>query len=208
MIPDFKTYVGESVWGDIRKRGNGTDVKKEDDNKFRKEFERIKQMELIHPKAEWHLGLDYEWTPCNFGAESYDQPGWYLNSEEIVELAEYLKSTESGYEMAGSSAFDILRNRHWEEKKIGKWWFFVFGREGEDLLYIPNFGCYSEDSPDKFYRPLKLDPTYYGWCWPNDGAGYMQIKKAGKSLLTKGYINSNQTAESDKFQVRLVKRIS
>lgn len=30
MIPDFKTYIGESVWGDIRKRGNGTEVKDED----------------------------------------------------------------------------------------------------------------------------------------------------------------------------------
>ena len=31
MIPDFKTYIKESIWGDIRRRGNGTDVKKEDD---------------------------------------------------------------------------------------------------------------------------------------------------------------------------------
>ena len=31
MIPDFKTYIGESVWNDIRRRGVGTDVKKEDD---------------------------------------------------------------------------------------------------------------------------------------------------------------------------------
>lgn len=30
MIPDFKTYIDESVWNDIRKRGNGTDVKNED----------------------------------------------------------------------------------------------------------------------------------------------------------------------------------
>ena len=30
MIPDFKTYINESVWGDIRKRGLGNDVKKED----------------------------------------------------------------------------------------------------------------------------------------------------------------------------------
>ena len=30
MIPDFKTYIGESVWNDIRRRGNGTDIKKED----------------------------------------------------------------------------------------------------------------------------------------------------------------------------------
>ena len=31
MIPDFKTYINESVWGDIRKRGLGTEVKAEDD---------------------------------------------------------------------------------------------------------------------------------------------------------------------------------
>lgn len=30
MIPDFKTYINETVWGDIRRRGNGTDVKQED----------------------------------------------------------------------------------------------------------------------------------------------------------------------------------
>ena len=32
MIPDFKTYVGESVWGDIRRRGNGGNIKLEDDD--------------------------------------------------------------------------------------------------------------------------------------------------------------------------------
>ena len=31
MIPDFKTYIGESVWGDIRRRGLGSEVKEEDD---------------------------------------------------------------------------------------------------------------------------------------------------------------------------------
>ena len=31
MIPDFKTYIGESIWNDIRRRGNGSDIKKEDD---------------------------------------------------------------------------------------------------------------------------------------------------------------------------------
>ncbi len=199
--------LSESVWNDIRRRGIGTDVKAEDDNKFRKEFERIKQMELIHPKVEWHLGVDYEWTPCNFGAESYDQPGWYLNSEEIVELAEYLKSTNSGYEIAGNMAFDILRNRRFEKKKIGKWWYYIFGREGDTLLYIPNFGCYSEGS-NTLHIPIKTTPMYYGCCWPKDGAGYTQIQNDGKSLLTKTYIESNQTSESDRFQVRLVKRIS
>ena len=31
MIPDFKTYIKESVWGDIYKRGAGEQVRKEDD---------------------------------------------------------------------------------------------------------------------------------------------------------------------------------
>ena len=31
MIPNFNTYIKESVWGDIRKQGLGTEVKAEDD---------------------------------------------------------------------------------------------------------------------------------------------------------------------------------
>ena len=34
MIPDFKTYIGESVWSDIHKRSNGKTVRKEDDIDF------------------------------------------------------------------------------------------------------------------------------------------------------------------------------
>ena len=30
MIPDFKTYIGESVWADIHKRSNGKQERKED----------------------------------------------------------------------------------------------------------------------------------------------------------------------------------
>lgn len=30
MIPDFKTYIGESVWADIHKRSNGSTIRKED----------------------------------------------------------------------------------------------------------------------------------------------------------------------------------
>lgn len=30
MIPDFKTYIGESVWADIHKRSNGKSYRKED----------------------------------------------------------------------------------------------------------------------------------------------------------------------------------
>ena len=31
MIPDFKTYIGESVWADMHKRSNGSQGRKEDD---------------------------------------------------------------------------------------------------------------------------------------------------------------------------------
>ena len=31
MIPDFKTYIGESVWTDMQKRSSGETIRKEDD---------------------------------------------------------------------------------------------------------------------------------------------------------------------------------
>lgn len=31
MIPDFRTYIGESIWADIHRRSNGEQVRKEDD---------------------------------------------------------------------------------------------------------------------------------------------------------------------------------
>ena len=204
MIPDFKTYIGESVWNDIRRRGIGADVKAEDDNKFRKEFERIKQMELIHPKVEWHLGADFLWTPCNFGAESYDQPGLYLNSEEIIELGNFLENTD--YRIAGNAAFDLLRNRRFEKKKIGKWWYYIFVCDDDKELYIPNFGCYSEENYNELLMPTKDSLTYYGGAYKS-GAGYTAIKSKGKILDCKTYTNSNQTSESDRFQIRLVKMV-
>lgn len=38
MIPDFKTYIRESFWGDVHRRSRGDEVRKEDDiNLFDKE---------------------------------------------------------------------------------------------------------------------------------------------------------------------------
>ena len=31
MIPDFKTYIGESTWGEMRKRSSGETIRKEDE---------------------------------------------------------------------------------------------------------------------------------------------------------------------------------
>lgn len=194
--------ITESIWADLEDRSSG-DVSRREDYEYTNIFKKIKTMELIHPSVEWVLGVDYLWTPCNFGAESYDQPGLYLNSEELVELHEFLKNTE--YEIAGSMAFDILRNRRFEKKKIGKTWYYIFGGDDDKKLYIPNFGVYTEGS-DNLIKPTGNDAAYYG-CYHIEGAGYTQIKNAGKSYLCKTYINSSQGTDSDRFQVRLVKKI-
>ena len=195
--------IDESIWSDLQDRSSGALVRKED-YKYGEWFSKIKEMELLHPSISWHSGLDFIWTPCNFGAESYDQPGLYLNSEEIIELGNFLENTD--YEIAGYSAFGMLGNRRFEKKKIGKWWYYIFVCDDDKELYIPNFGVYAEGDPNNLLKPTKDSLTYYGGVHKS-GAEYTAIKNRGKSLDCQTYINSNQTSESDRFQVRLVKKI-
>ena len=196
--------INESVWGDIRRRAEGQEVRKEDRNSLKDAFHKMKEMTFIYPKRNWSSGVDFEWAPCNLGAESYDQPGLWLTSEDILELNDMLKDT--GYMIAGSAAFGSLSSRTFEKKKIGKTWYLIFG-EGSQRVYIPNFGYYSEGLPDKPIKPTGKDHTPYG-CMHIGKAGYAMLWNAGQSYLSKVYINSNQGDTSDKFQVRLVKRIS
>ena len=90
MIPDFKTYITESIWSDIQDRSMGKTVRKEDIHWYTEPFNKIKEMELIDMSNKMDLGVKYLWTPCNFGAESYKQPGLYLTYDEILELNEFL----------------------------------------------------------------------------------------------------------------------
>lgn len=66
MIPNFKTYIGESVWGDIRKRGNGSEIKREDniDNMvFAEFFQYIKDnYEVCDPNDFFAIG---QWLDTN-----------------------------------------------------------------------------------------------------------------------------------------------
>ena len=192
--------IDESMWGGVMDRSAGRTTRNEDYNEFREEFEKIKKMELIEG-----YGSRFLWTPCNFGAESYDQPGRYLDYEEIIELNKYLKSTGSDYEIAGDEAFSHLIGRPFTKEKRGKWWYFIFSwnKDNSNPLYIPNFGYYSMG---KMITPTKSDAFYYGMDWMNKSAGYVVLRNPD-NYLTKKIYTLKPTSE-DKLQVRLVKRIS
>lgn len=48
MIPDFKTYIGESTWGDMRRRSSGEQIRREDDINLLDETGLVKYMEKIY----------------------------------------------------------------------------------------------------------------------------------------------------------------
>lgn len=210
MIPDFKTYIGESVWVDMHKRSNGSEIRKEDRNKLVDALEKAKKQEFIHFPKEWRVGLDYAFAPCNFGADSYDEPGLYLNSEELVELRDLLADTE--FEIARQTAFDLLINRPFKKEKINGYWHYIFD-DGTNKLNIPNFGYISEyyakhpGEKEKISgHNTKNEHFPYGCCL-KDGAYYIMLYNEGKSFLSKLYKN-NDGPLTDRFQVRLVKKIS
>ena len=209
MIPDFKTYIEESVWSDIHRRSNGTEIRKEDRNKLTDGIEKARKQEFVHFPKEWRVGPDYTFAPCNFGADSYDEPGLYLNSEELVELKDLLVDTE--FEIAGSMAWDLLSDRPFEREKIKGYWHYVFD-DGENKLHVPNFGFISKyyaqhpEQEENISGTDKRSYTTYGACL-RDKAYYIMLYNVEKSFMNKLYKNYDGPL-TDKLQVRLVKRIS
>lgn len=63
MIPNFKTYIKESVWGDIRKRGNGTDIKKEDDINQLNSTDFFSYIYCLYWPTEWNDGETIDQFP-------------------------------------------------------------------------------------------------------------------------------------------------
>lgn len=63
MIPNFKTYIKESVWNDIRRRGNGTDIKKEDDINNMDMSEFCNYLYLNYWPTEWNDGETIDQFP-------------------------------------------------------------------------------------------------------------------------------------------------
>lgn len=202
MIPDFKTYIKESVWSDIHRRSNGIQVRKEDEYQYKSYFEKIKKMELIDMSDPMDSGTKYLWTPCNFGSESYDQPGLYLSYSELVELGEFLKHTD--YKMATESEFKSLITKEFGLKKTNGYWDYVFKSANSDkYLHIPGFGYVSGVS-DKIYKPTKTQFLFYGTMF-GDICGYVSIGNIHNSWHL-NYHYLDESSSSDKLQVRLVKK--
>ena len=79
MIPDFKTYLKESVWGDVRRRADKKSERKEDDvnlldldglceylNKIYGEFDHRESIKISEWKGERWLSVDLSDSPSGY----------------------------------------------------------------------------------------------------------------------------------------------
>ena len=193
--------INESHWSEMNRRSQGISVRKEDENPFLAEFRKIQKMELLRPGPIYRSGLDFLWTPCNFGAESPEEPGLYLSREELLELNNLLKGTK--YEIMTINPIRHLINLKVKQKKIGGYYAYYYnGYDGKELL-IPNFGAYSILRKEIIWK-YKDDIIHYGSVMNNKPA-YVSIYKSNYNKL-EGSIYVDPGDEM-KYQVRLVKRI-
>ena len=195
--------LSESVWMDIHKRSNGEAARREDPLECA--FIKAKEMELIDVTSPMHSGRKTLWTPCNLGAESYDEPGLWLDYNQIAELHSMLKNT--GYYIASSFDWDGLRTVYGKSVKIkDKTYGFLFA----DKLYIPNFGYMS--SLDKPLFTKRNDGGVYGsvlYDVPSYTVFHFTMDKTTYKIGSfRPATTMNDQDSTDKFQVRLVKRVS
>ena len=200
--------INESLWSDIQDRNAGEVIRQEDDPyNFSEDFKKIEQMELICPNSESELNSGFLWTPCNFGSDSFDKPGRYLNSDEIRALNEFLAKTD--YRIATHMTFQRLADNRFEYVKIDKIWYYVFENYDGEKIYIPNFGFCSEKDPENVVMPSnKKDLAPYGCPYYKDKMGYITFHYTYNYIICRSYVNSNQTSTSDRFQIRLVKKFN
>lgn len=197
--------LSESVWMDIHKRSNGDSARKEDPIECA--FVKIKEMSLIDVTPSMHIGRKTLWTPCNFGAESYNQPGWWMNRNQIVELHEFLKNTE--YCIATEFDWKGLINTYGEVVRINKKNFSLRFGLGEERLYMPNFGYMSTLDYPLFTK--KDDSPIFGTILYGKPAYiYLKFNRTKSDVLRTLEIESHMCTNltDEKFQVRLVKRVS
>ena len=201
MIPNFNTYVNETYWSRMNRRSQGTLDRKEDKNPLLVEFNKIKKMDLLRPGTIFVSGIDYLWTPCNFGANSPEEPGLYLSREEILELNDILEGTN--YEIVTETHIKHLISRPFKQKKVGDYYGFVIqGYDGNDLLLL-NFGAFSIIRNEIIWKYMN-DMLHYGGVLMKKPAYTAILKSRYKSLDAKTYIDPG---DEMKYQVRLVKRI-
>ena len=133
-----KNYVSESVWNDIRRRGNGTDVKKEDD------FTNIKSLKPLD------MGGSVLWADDDL---SLKDGNCYFTFDEVFELVK-----NSGWRLPTLEEVAELDDIY----KKGSFWEnddrFVFDGFPHQLVFFKK-GLIYTSAGDK-----PIDKDYY-YCW-------------------------------------------
>lgn len=193
------SQINEGVFSDILKRDNGDEIRQEDFDKFGDALKKIQQAE------HFDMGGFALWTSFNFGASRIDEPGWYMDYYEIMELKEYLKDTD--YYIPDPLDWNILSSRNkFEIKKIGKYYTFF---SPEHDFYLPKFGWISavtvKQGEDTISNSLKTGIVPYSFSYFG-GLGCMDIKKDRYGHLHNSLRILPFADRCEKIQVRLVKK--
>ena len=201
MIPDFKTYLKESVWSDMEDRGTMDSIKIENDpNNFMEDFKKILDSEPIDicpQRSDSPL-----FTPFNFGSDSYDKPGRYMKAKEIEELHNFLKKNYPEYNIMTLSDSGFLATVPLKTEILdGQYDSFLFEKDGKKL-YLPNFGFMRFYSDGAKVESNK-EKTYYGIImFGGIGLGTF----TGPKIFGRKSSSINLGLDSEAFQVRLVKK--
>lgn len=200
MIPDFKTYIKESIWSDMEDRGTKDSIKIENDpNNFMEDFKKIldsEHIDICPQRCDSPL-----FTPFNFGSDSYDKPGRYLMAREIEELQDFLDKNYPEYHVMNFSDTAFLVTVPLQTEKLGEYKSYLFEKDGKKL-YIPNFG-FMRFYSDGAKVEGNIENTYYGIIM---FGGIGTVKLYGTKLLERKATPLTIGNESDGFQVRLVKK--
>lgn len=155
MIPNFKTYIGESVWGDIRKRGNGSEIKQEDN---------IDNMEF----ADFFQYIKDNYEECIPDPQHFFEIGQWLDPNT------YMGNISIPIEKNNPNETPNFSNRMLKIQKDLKNRFDCADKEGE-MFIKPNqyvFMLYPNELRKTFGDKYELDIT-------PDGEGKI-IPKSGK----------------------------
>ena len=193
MIPDFKTYIGESVWADIHKRSTGSKERKED------EFGNIKSLKPID------IGLSVIWADRDLIIDGND----YFDFNEIKELTKFLKGWRLPT-LEEVAELDTIKNSY--ASNDNEFYFEIAGQH----LGFPKAGfirkIYSATS-NTGWRSFHADENrfYYGWTsTPYDG-GSTHILTFDEERIWHTPVNGKRITDRiiqpnrDKLCVRLVK---
>ena len=113
MIPDFKTYIRESFWGDVHKRSRGDEIRKEDEDmeSFIKYLET--HYELIEPYKE-HQMISYNSIYTNVGICAFA----YKDKDHLYNFWLNLKDDNGKYTLTINKTaqkyniFDLLKKEY------------------------------------------------------------------------------------------------